>query len=165
MDDIREQVKEMWQVLTKDRKQFEAFPADDPQGDALRARHRAALDALVAAEALSVPVSDRLQAAFDQSVLHICSSQSMCYLIYPLEAFPRGDLLARAKALGELETGLDADAVAQARAALERDIAFSQGESEDQQLVALWYSGAIPVDQEARAAAQFLDELLSEEQV
>lgn len=166
MDDMRVQLKEMWQFLTEHSGQFDVFPKDDRQGDAFKARHRAALDGLIAAGALSAPVAERLQVAFDEAVLHTWHSQALCYMMTPMEAFPRGDLLARARALGELEAGLDAEqmlAVALARAALERDMAFFQGKSKDKQLAALWQSGEIPVDQETHAAAQFLAGLLSEE--
>jgi hypothetical protein len=165
MDDLRVQLQEMWQFLSEHSGQFDVFPEDDRQGDAFKARHRAALHGLVAAGELPAPVAERLQVAFTEAVLHVWHSQSLCYMIYPMEAYPRGDLLARAKALVELETGLDDETVGQARAALERDIAFFQAKPQDNQLAALWQSGEIPVDQETRAAAQFLAALLSEERL
>jgi uncharacterized membrane protein YccC len=164
MEAVRGQLHEMWKFLIEPRNQFDAFPRDDPEGDALRARHRSTLDVLVAAGELTAAVAERFQVAFDEAVTHISLSQSMCYLIYPMEAFPRGDLLGRAQALGDIETGIDTETVAQARAAIERDMAFFHGKLEDKQLIALWQSGEIPIDPETRAAARFLVDLMSEEQ-
>lgn len=163
MDDMRGQLREMWQFLVEHNGQLDVFPGDDRKGDAFKARHRDALDGLVAVGELPAPVAERLRVAFDEAVLHIWHSQALCYMMYPTEAFPRDDLLVRAKALGELGVGLDADTIAQARAAIERDIAFFQGKPKGKQLAALWQSGEIPVDRETHAAAQFLAKLLSEE--
>jgi hypothetical protein len=164
MDDTRAQLIEMWQYLIEWIGRFGVvFPQDDRQGDAFKARHRAALQALIEEGDLPTLVAEQLQAAFDEVVSHIWHSQATCYLAYPLEAFPREDLLARAKALGDLETDLDSETVAQARVAIERDMAFFQGKPRDQHLSTLWQSGEIAVGQATRAAAQFLLELLLEE--
>jgi len=163
MDDVRAQLREMWQYLIERIGQFGVvFPADDREGDGFKARHRAALEALIVAGDLSPAVAKALQAAFDEAVFHVWRSQATCYMMYPMEAVPREDLLARARALGEVEAGLDAPSVAQARTAIERDMALFQSQSRDRQLVALWQSGEIPVGQETRDAAQFLVDLLSE---
>jgi hypothetical protein len=163
MDDMRGQLKELWQFLAEHNGQFDVFPQDDRQGDAFKSRHRAVLDALVAEGTLSIPVTERLQVAFDEAVLHIWHSQALCYMMYPMEAYPRDDLLVRAKMLEDVETGLDIEVVDQARAAIERDMAFFQGKPKGKQLSALWQSGEIPVDRETHAAAQFLAELFIEE--
>jgi hypothetical protein len=163
MDNIRDQLREMWQFLVEHNRQLSVFPPDDPNGDALKSRHRVALAVWVAAGHLSAPVAERLEIAFDQVVSHLCNSMSLCYIIYPMEAFPRGDLLARLEALEDVQTGLDTGVVDQVRVSIGRDMAFFQGLSADKCLDALWHSGEIPVDQETHTAACFLTELLSEE--
>ena len=77
------------------------------RGDAFKARYRAALLALIEAGELAALAAEQIQSAFDEAVFHIWRSQATCYLTYPMEAFPREDLLARARALGDVETGLE----------------------------------------------------------
>jgi hypothetical protein len=163
MDDTRAQLREMWCYLAGQTGQLGVvFPDSDYRGDAFKERHRALLDALIEVGDLPATVAGQLQTAFDEAVFHTWRSQATCYLTYPIDAFPRDDLLARAQALGDVEAGLDAQTVAQASAAIEQDIAFFHGKGKDKHLNALWQSGEIPVGQGSCAAARFLVDLLSE---
>jgi hypothetical protein len=96
--------------------------------DSNLADHRAALGALVAAGELNPAVAGQVQLAFAEAVNHVWRSNALmtCYIAIP-GTFPsaervvrQADLLAEMAARGDL----DPASVAQARAAIERDVAF-----------------------------------------
>jgi hypothetical protein len=131
--------------------------------------HQAALGELVAGGELTQPVADQVQAAFDEAVMHVWAGHSgiTCYTMTPLSAAfmaSRSDLIKQAALLAE-SRGLDPDAVAQARAALAREMAFL-ALSEKTLRAQLGSDAAVPPDfevdisPEALAAAAFLSQLL-----
>jgi hypothetical protein len=138
----------------------EMLVGPDPDSQrALRQRHTAALDALVAAGELEAAVAGELNMAFEQSVSHMERSAGMCYIAMPAESWPRGDLMEQKAALEEMAVKSDVqpDTVARARAALERDITwlgrFQAGETPGS-------LGEIEVSPTAAGAARALVELL-----
>jgi hypothetical protein len=88
--------------------------------------HKAALDELVEADQLKQAVSEQLQLAHAEAVYHIQRSLATCYIALPFEYNVRVDLLQQTNTLHELASELDLDPtmVAQAQAALARDVAF-----------------------------------------
>ena len=97
----------------------------------LRAAHRAALDELVGEGELPADVGTYVQSAFDEAVSHIMRGKSLvtCYEMVGLPYYrfkSRGKLIEQADRLAEIASrgSLDPETVAQAQAAIERDIAF-----------------------------------------
>lgn len=90
------------------------------------AAHQAALDELVAAGQISQAVSEQLQLAYTEAAYHVQRSMATCYIALPFEYDVRVDLLQQTHALHKLvgELDLDPDVVAQAQAAIARDVAF-----------------------------------------
>lgn len=114
------------------------------QGEENRMRllmdHRAALNRLVGHNDITGPVADQLQVAFEEAAFHVwrMNSGMTCYMPMPGPNYTptsSGQLAKQAEILLELaeNSGLDLEAVAQAQAAIERDIAFlnlSEGDVE-----------------------------------
>jgi hypothetical protein len=96
--------------------------------DQLRAAHRAALDDLVAAGEIEADVAEQVQSAFDEAVYHIQRSMATCYEPVRVDYHPaaRGRLIRRAGLLAEMASkgAVDPKVIAQAQAAVERDVAF-----------------------------------------
>jgi len=99
--------------------------------DGLVADHRAALDELVAAGELEAAVADQVQIAFSEAAYHVWRANCgmTCYEPMPgpdYTPFTSSQLALQADLLTEMaESGAaDAETVAQAQAAIERDIAF-----------------------------------------
>lgn len=90
----------------------------------LRQRHQEALAALVAAGEVASAVAEEMAVAFEQAIAHIQRGMATCYIALPPEYLPRQDLLQQATLLEEMAAKSDIvpATVAQARAALERDI-------------------------------------------
>ncbi len=90
----------------------------------LRPKHAAALHALVSSGEIKAAVAEGIGAAFAEELEHAERSMSLCYIAMPSEAMPRQDMLAQVAALEQIaaQSQLDPATVAQARAALERDI-------------------------------------------
>jgi hypothetical protein len=125
----------------------------------LRQRHQEALQALVAAGELDPAVGEEITVAFGQAIAHIQRQQATCYIALPSEYQPREDLLGQAAALEEMaaQGNLDPAVVAQARAALARDIEW----------LTQFQAGKVPgaleeieADPDAVEAARILVELL-----
>jgi len=142
--------------------------------------HRAALDELVASGELTPAVADQVQSAYSAAAYHVWRSNApiTCYepMIIDYKPTSSGQLIAQAQVLVEMaESGdLNPDTVAQARANIERDMAFLSLSYEEVQAL---YTGLIeaagdsynfpPFDQlvldvpsEAIEAARFLADLL-----
>jgi hypothetical protein len=139
------------------------FFEDTDFSRALRQRHDDALSALVESGELDAAVADEIAAAFEEAVAHVQRQQATCYIALPPEFTPRENLVQQAQVVEELaEKGdLDAETVAQAQAALERDIAW----------LVQFHAGELPggmdeieVTPEAAEAARILVELLLSDQ-
>lgn len=128
----RDRVRDCWYRLDDlGRQTLEQNDSEGKWREQLPAEHRAALDALVAAGTLSQPVSDEVQAAFVAAAYHIWRSNApiTCYepMMGPEYTPASSEQLARqVQALESLAAAgsLDPQTVAQARAAIERDMAF-----------------------------------------
>ncbi len=88
------------------------------------AKHRAALDALIAANELAEPVAEQMQVAFEEAGFHIVRSRATCYMSFPFEMDVREDLVKRTKVLSETSALIDPMTLAQARTAIIQDMAF-----------------------------------------
>ena len=160
---------------------------DDPDGAeqeklALEAEHRAALDALVPLAELRAAVADDVQVAFEAAAYHVWRANApiTCYEPVLIDYTPTSSqqLTAQAAVLAEMadDGAIEKDVVAQAQAAIERDIAFLSLSQEEiqtlyQEITEGSIDGSIPsfdemaleVTPEAVEAAQFLVGLLLKE--
>ncbi|MBE9508992.1 MAG: hypothetical protein IMY86_13205 [Chloroflexi bacterium] len=125
----------------------------------LRQRHADALDALVTDGELDAAVAEEIGVAFEQAVAHVQRKMATCYIAVPPEFVPRENLVQQAAMLEEMavESDIAPDTVAQAQAALERDVAW----------LAQFDAGQVPgtldeveVSTESVEAAHILVELL-----
>jgi hypothetical protein len=143
--------------LDLDNPELQSFEDTDFSRE-LHRRHEDALAALVAGGELDAAVADEIAAAFEEAVAHVQRQQASCYIALPPEFTPRENLVQQAQILEEMaEQGdLDAETVAQAQEALERDIAW----------LARFHAGELPGEMEievtpqAAEAARILVELL-----
>lgn len=144
--------------------------------------HRAALDDLVASGEMDADAADELDAAFGLAIVHVVMANApiTCYKTAEPNYIPvsADQLMQQAELLAEMaeDGNVDSAAVAQARTAVERDIAFlALSDEEMRDLHAeLWaaagYSYDFPpfdeldleITPEATEAARFLVELLLE---
>lgn len=178
-----------WDRLRQPWVDLDLLARDAPdleRGEATRARlvaeHRAALDALVQAGELDPAVADELQLAFEGAAYHVWRSNApiTCYLPAPGPDYhteSNVDLAQQAEALEAMaaQSNLDPATVAQAQAAIERDIAFlSMPADEQQALIDAVMQAAgdsydypalaeldLDIPPESLAAARILVELLS----
>jgi len=106
------------------------FERGDQALDGLVADHRAVLNDLVTAGELDEAVADQMQVAFTEAAFHVWRSNApiTCYEAVMVDYSPASSdqLAQQAGLLAEMaESGdLDSDVVAQAQAAIERDITF-----------------------------------------
>jgi hypothetical protein len=130
---------------------------------ALRQRHTEALEDLVASGEMEAIVADGIEIAFQEVIIHRQMQMSTCYVALPPEFVPREDLLRQIEMLEEIELGgeVETATLAQARAAIERDMAW----------LSEFHAGRIPGElEEAEAdsasieAARILVELLISEE-
>jgi hypothetical protein len=166
----RERLRQCWQAFDWFRTQAEE---DNERGDRARRNlleaHQNALDDLVADGQLTRPVADQVEAAFDEAIQHLNARNSgvTCYTVTPVSMVymqSRSQLLKQAELLAD-NRGLDSDAVAQAQAALARDMAIlslswaalSERLGNDD---ALSSDFEVDISPDALAAAAFLTELL-----
>jgi hypothetical protein len=150
--------------------------------DRLVTDHRAALDELVASSELAQDVSDQVQTAFAAAAYHVWRANApiTCYEAVMVDYTPTssGQLKQQASALVEMAdaSDLDPDTVAQARAAIERDVAFlnlspAQHAALYDEIMGRAESDGVPsfeqidleITPQAARAAQFLVDLLLEE--
>lgn len=153
-------VRACW--LELDHSELQSFEDTDFSRD-LRQRHEQALATLVESGKIDAAVADEIAVAFEEAIAHIQRQQATCYIALPPVFAPREDLHRQAEMLEEMasEGDIDAETVAQAQAALERDIAwlaeFHAGEEPGE-------LDGIKVTPEAAEAARILVELLLEHQ-
>jgi hypothetical protein len=114
------------------------FPTEEAVNEKTRiAAHRAWLGTLVARGELKEPVAEHMQTAFEEAVDYLVSSVSeprapgsrpVCYAPVPVgykfRKDYRADLLQQAEVLRKMSGDLDPGIVAQAQAAIARDVAF-----------------------------------------
>jgi hypothetical protein len=183
----RERLRKSWQRfgwLEEQAKDWSDYEKGEKALEQLKAEHRAALDDLVAAGELEAAVADEVQNAFDAAAYHVWRANcgATCYepMMGP-EYTPASSaqLVQQAELLADLadDATVDQAAVAQAQAAVERDVAFLNLSPEEEQALydklveaAGGSYGYPPFDKveleitpEAAEAARFLVELLLEE--
>jgi len=155
---------------------------ESPLGQELNAAHRAALDNLVAAGELSAPVADLVQEAYQAAVYHVWRSNVniTCYEPVIVDYAPTGAalLVQQSEILNEigLQDSLDPETLARAQAALEHDMAYFelsdaaeqalydqilQAYSDQGQPVPSFEALQLEITPEAKAAAQFIVDLLA----
>jgi hypothetical protein len=144
--------------LDLDNPKLQSFEGTDFSRE-LRQRHADALADLVDSGEIDAAVAAEIDAAFEEAIAHIQRQQATCYIALPPEFTPRDDLMQRAEILEMMaaEGGIDSETVAQAQAALERDIAW----------LAQFHAGETPgelegieITPEAAEAARILVKLL-----
>jgi hypothetical protein len=152
-------------------------------GQELSARHRQALDELVASGELTPAVAGLVQEAYDAAVYHVWRSNApiTCYEPYIVDFAPSsaGMLVQQADTLTGIaaQGNIDPATLEKAQAALEHDLAFYAMTQEEidslyQRLIDEWQSQqqSIPqfdqvdlqVTPEARTAAKFILDLLTQ---
>jgi hypothetical protein len=159
------------------------YERGDKAREKLAADHRAALDDLVAAGEVDADVAGGLNTAFGAAINHVLLSNApiTCYEAVLVDYTPASSdrLAQQADLLAEMAEGGDLDPaiVAQAQAAIERDIAFlnlSDGETQALYDELIEIAGGtrdfpsldeldLEVTPDAAKAARFLVELLLEE--
>ena len=183
-DSVRERLRRCWlrfDWLARETRDRDDYGRGEQALDQLVADHRAALDELVVAGELDAGVADQVGTAFGAAAYHVWRSNApiTCYepVLVDYKPTSSGHLARQAELLVEMaESGdLDPDPVAQAQAAIERDVAFLNlsGEEVEALYDALMeaaggtYAFPPPFDEldleitpEAAAAARFLVELL-----
>jgi hypothetical protein len=182
----RDRARNCWlslSYLAEVTQDWDHYERADEARDTLVADHRAALDDLVANGELAAGVADHVQEAFSAAAFHVWRSNApiTCYEPMLIDYTPTSaaQLVRQADLLAEMaESGaLDPDVVAQAEAAIERDVAFlslssSQVQALYQELIAaagdtVAYPSfdqlELDISPEAAVAADFLVHLLTEE--
>jgi len=181
----RDRLRSYWRQL--DRLAQQTQEGQERGGEVreeLVAAHRAALDDLVASGELDSAVAEQVQIAFSEATYHAWRSnaQMTCYkMAWSGVALMsgRGELVRQAELLAGLADSdtVDPDTLAQAQAALERDIAFLSLSDADLQILYDEFTQAagdpyahpalgelgLEITPEAAKAARFLVELLLEE--
>jgi hypothetical protein len=185
-DAPRERLRRSWQRfdwLERQAKDWSDYEKGEKALEQLKAEHRAALDGLVAAGELDAAVADEVQNAFDAAAYHVWRANCGATCYEPLagpEYTPASSaqLVQQTELLANLadDATLDQAAVAQAQAAVERDVAFLNLSPEEEQALydelvkAAGGSYDFPtfdeveleITPEAAEAARFLVELLLE---
>jgi hypothetical protein len=178
-----DRVRGLWYGLhdwEQDRERFNV-PSEQSEADRDRrkAEHRAALDGLVAAGGLRTAIAERLVVAFDEAAFHVWRTGIMATCYDPTQAGVRmqegrGRILGRLAALKDmLDQGVVSEsAVADSRAALEREIVFFDKVEElerlegdarwaaERELVDTIDAGGVPPDADDTEAARILVEVL-----
>jgi hypothetical protein len=127
----RERLRHCWISLDWLARQAEnGYECGDQARAQLESAHRVVLDDLVEDEELQADVGEYMQSAFDEAVYHIWRSHApiTCYEVAGPFYHPesRGKLIQKANHLAEIAASgnVDPETVAQAQAAMERDMAF-----------------------------------------
>jgi hypothetical protein len=134
----------------------------------LVADHRAALDALVAADELEAVVADQVQVAFAEAAFHIwrVNAPMTCYIAYPVEAMAREDILGQLEVLREISTEFDPRLVREVEAALAQDLALLDALAAGEggvDLVEQFEAHELEVGREAVEASCFLVDVITAE--
>jgi len=180
----RERLRQAWLSFDElARRTIQQGDSSAGYGQQLTANHRQALDELVAAGELSASVADLVQEAYAAAVYHVWRSNApiTCYepMIVDYAPSSAGVLVQQTQILEELagQGAIDPQTLAGAREALEHDLAYYALSDEDIQALyerliqeSQAQSQSIPTfDQlnieltpEARAAAEFIVDLLTE---
>jgi hypothetical protein len=184
--DALEQLRSCWQrfdwLIEKTQDWDHSNEADEARQE-LVDEHRAGLDELVAIGELDAAVADHIQSAYAAAVYHVWRSYApiTCYepVLIDYKPASSGQLVRQSHLLAEMAESNDLDpaVVAQAQAAIERDIAFlslsgveigalyeelrqAAGDSYD---FPQFDELELEITPEAAEAARFLIELLLEE--
>ena len=127
--------------LDLDHPELQSFEDTDFSRD-LRQRHEHALAALVGIGEIDAAVADEIAVAFEEAIAHIQRQQATCYMSLPPVFTSREELVQQATILEEMATegDIDPETVAQAQAALERDIAW----------LSQFHAGKVPVQKKGQ---------------
>jgi hypothetical protein len=186
-DSPRGLLRSCWQRfdwLEERAKDWTDYEKGEKALEQLKAEHRAALDELVATGELEAAVADEVQSAFDAAAYHVWRANcgATCYepMMWPdYTQSGSAQLVQQAELLADLadDATIDQNIVAQAQAAVERDIAFLNLSPEEERGLYEELMGAagedydfptfdeleLEITPEAAEAARFLVELLLEE--
>jgi hypothetical protein len=131
-DSAKERVRACWMKLPWLADQtIDDYEQAQDKRSRLLGDHRASLEELVNAGDISAQVADQLQVAFTEATYHIwrANAPMTCYLPAPGPDYipsSSSQLAIQAEILAELsdKSGYNPDTIAQAQAAIERDITF-----------------------------------------
>jgi hypothetical protein len=175
----RDRLRECWLSLERvEERAHTDYRGSQEMGEQLQADHRAALDGLIESGELSAATAEHMQMIYDEALYHIERSMGTCYESIPMPDYlpsARGQMMRQTDLLAEMATkgDLDPETVAQAQAALERDVAFlnlTEAERRAFYGTIRTTDGVYPyyedldleISPEAAEAARFLIALLSE---
>ena len=129
----RERLRNCWlrfDWLAEATQDWDNYERGEEALDELISAHRSSLDELISAGELDQEVADQVQKAFDEASYHVWRSNApiTCYEPMLIDYTPSSSsrLVAQASTLAEFGASdeIDPDTVAQAEAAIERDMAF-----------------------------------------
>jgi hypothetical protein len=141
-DPLRDDLRDCWLKLPwlEEQTRLDMENSEDDRARLLK-DHHSALNRLVRRGDISTPVADQLQVAFGEATYHVWrfNSGMTCYMPMPgpdYKPTSSSQLATQAEILLELTEyrTLDFNTIAQAKASIERDIAFlnlSRGDVED----------------------------------
>jgi hypothetical protein len=134
----------------------------------MEAEHQAALNEMVAESEIELQVATEVQAAYQAAVTHAWADacRVVCYEPAPLPYAANTQLVNKVRLLDRIAKSqkLDPETVAQARQALERDIAFLDLDPDDRPQGVGFGQLELEIAPEVAQAARFLVELLSADQ-
>jgi hypothetical protein len=165
----RTRLRACWQELARlcQDNQADIDEIDRKRGE-LVDKHRAVLDDLVASGELEGGVADLIQVAFSEAAFHIWRTKApiTCYVVYPIEASAREDILKQLEVLREVSDGLDPRVVRQVETAMAQDIslldAVAGGEVQTD-LIEQFKAQELQVGRDVLEASRFLVDLLAPE--
>ena len=183
----RERLRSCWlrlDWLEEQAQDWSDYEKGEQALEQLKAEHRAALDGLVTASALDAGVATEVQNAFDAAAYHVWRANCgmTCYEPLMMPDYTQSgstQLVNQADLLADLadDTTVDPETVSRAQSTVERDIAFLNLSSEEEQALydALTEAAGdahdfptfealeLEIAPEAAEAARFLIKLLLEE--
>lgn len=135
-----DRLRDAWTGLEELARDAKDLERGEKTHDKLVADHRAALDALVKAGQLEAAPAEDMHVAFVAASAHVWRANApiTCYLPMPEPDYrisSASDLASQAEALAELagRSRIDPATVAQAQAAIERDMAFLSMSDQDRE--------------------------------
>jgi hypothetical protein len=130
-DEDWDRLRQPWYSLDRLARDAQDSERGEQTQKRLVAEHRAALDRLVQAGALDRAIADEMQTAFESAAYHVWRANApiTCYEFSPDANYQiegSSDLVKQSELLAEMaeKSAIDEATVAQAKAAIERDIAF-----------------------------------------